>query len=258
MAILALAPFRKVNGLVTKRCLSRIRPPPLKFSIPGDKRRKSPSKNSFTSISSWFDDFVREGSELFGGFGSKTAEEKDPGQVKGTKLKILKYPNPKLRQKNENITEFDDALLKTAEEMLLVMYASNGIGLAAPQVGINKRLMVFNEAGNPDKPDSEMILVNPVFLSKSDATDLKEEGCLSFPQIDGKVYRHTSIEVEYQTVTGEKIVKQFQDMPARIFQHEYDHLDQVLFIDRLVPEDKAINQKRLDKYVKKYGPGAAP
>lgn len=69
--------------------------------------------------------------------------------------------------------------MKTAEEMLLVMYASNGIGLAAPQVGINKRLMVFNEAGDPDKPDTEMILVNPVYLSKSEATDLKEEGLIS-------------------------------------------------------------------------------
>ena len=185
--------------------------------------------------------------------------EKDPGDVKGTKLKILKYPNPKLRSENEPISVFDSALQQKAREMLLIMYAADGIGLAAPQVGINQRLMVFNELGDPGKPDKEMILVNPTILSKSDDKDLREEGCLSFPLISGKVERHKAIEVEYQSIlTGEKVRTKFEGMPARIFQHEYDHLDKVLFIDRLVPEDKAINQKRLDKYVKKYGPGAAP
>ena len=185
-------------------------------------------------------------------------EETDPGPVKGTKLKILKYPNPKLRSENAVVSVFDDALRQRASEMLLVMYAADGIGLAAPQVGLNERLMVFNELGDPSKPDKEMVLVNPTILSKSDKTDLREEGCLSFPLINGKVERSTAIEVQYQSLTGETVQKKFEGMPARIFQHEYDHLDKVLFIDRLVPEDKAINQKRLDKYVKKYGPGALP
>ena len=206
---------------------------------------------------SWFTDLFMgrkiEDEDVGGG-----ATEVDPGNVKGTKLKILKYPNPKLRSENAQVTVFDDSLRQKASEMLLVMYAADGIGLAAPQVGINERLMVFNEVGDRNKPDKEMILVNPTILSKSDEKDLREEGCLSFPLINGKVERHTAIEVEYQSLAGETVRKRFEGMPARIFQHEYDHLDKVLFIDRLVPEDKAVNQKRLDKYVKKYGPGSAP
>jgi peptide deformylase len=100
--------------------------------------------------------------------------------------------------------------------------------------------------------------VNPIILSTSEETDLQEEGCLSFPQINGQVYRHVWIEVEYQTITGETKQIKFDGFPARIFQHEYDHLDKVLFIDRLIDVDKRMNQKRLDKYVKKFGPGAAP
>jgi len=211
---------------------------------------------------------AREGAGIFTSFadllmGRKIEDEErvevDPGEVKGTKLKILKYPNPKLRSENAAVSTFDASLQQKAKEMLLIMYASDGIGLAAPQVGINERLMVFNEFGDPAKVDKEMILVNPVILAKSEEKDVREEGCLSFPLISGKVERHTSIEVEYQVVdSGEKVRTRFQGMPARIFQHEYDHLDKVLFIDRLVPEDKAMNQKRLDKYVKKYGPGGAP
>lgn len=183
------------------------------------------------------------------------SEERDPGDVKGTKLKILKYPNPKLRSDNSAVEAFDAELLQRAREMLLVMYAADGIGLAAPQVGLNARLMVFNEVGDRTKADREMVLVNPSILSVSEERDVKEEGCLSFPLITGRVERHKWIEVQYQSVTGETIRKRFEGLPARIFQHEYDHLDKVLFIDRLVPEDKALNQKRLDKYVKKYGPG---
>jgi len=140
---------------------------------------------------------------LFGfGFGQKS--EVDPGEVKGTNLRILKYPHPQLRANNAEIVEFDESLQQTAKEMLMVMYAAEGIGLAAPQVGINKRLMVFNEAGEPAKKEQEMVLVNPVIIARSEETNLKEEGCLSFPQINGDVQRHLWVEIEYQTVAGEK------------------------------------------------------
>ena len=206
---------------------------------------------------SWWGDFFLGGRRI-DEEDSSLSEERDPGDVKGTKLKILKYPNPKLRSDNAAVEAFDPELLQRAREMLLVMYAADGIGLAAPQVGLNARLMVFNEVGDRTKADREMVLVNPSILSASEERDVKEEGCLSFPLITGRVERHKWIEVQYQSVTGETIRKRFEGLPARIFQHEYDHLDKVLFIDRLVPEDKALNQKRLDKYVKKYGPGGLP
>jgi len=193
---------------------------------------------------------------LRGGFSA--GFETDPGSVKGTDLKILKYPHPQLRAENDNISDFDDTLKQTAAEMLLVMYAADGIGLAAPQVGINKRLMVFNEKGDAKETDHEMVLVNPEIVETSNSKSLGEEGCLSFPQIYGEVQRHDWISVKYQNLEGEHVDIKFEGKPSIIFQHEYDHLDQVLFIDRLEEKDKKINQKRLDKYVKKYGPGAAP
>eukprot|EP01036_Dinobryon_divergens_P028195 gene28195-37098_t len=209
-----------------------------------------PSKSFVSAI-------TESNTALFAGIGMSSKTESDPGSVKGTKLRVLKYPHPQLRQENEIIVSFDENLKKIAQEMFLVMYAAEGIGLAAPQVGVNKRLMVFNEMGDAEKPDYEMALVNPVILSQSSDKKLGEEGCLSFPMIYGHVERSEWIEVEYQTLQGEKVVKKFEGRPAVIFQHEYDHLDKVLFIDRLVENDRKMNQKRLDKYVKKYGAGAA-
>ena len=139
--------------------------------------------------------------------------------------------------------------------MLLLMFASDGIGLAAPQVGINKRLMVFN--GQAKDTDKSMILVNPIIVSKSEETDVKEEGCLSFPQIYGNVVRHKSIEVKFQSVEGVELNQNFEGLEARIFQHEFDHLQRTLFIDHLNDRDAEINRKRLDKMIKKYGPGGA-
>lgn len=95
------------------------------------------------------------------------------------------------------------------------------------QVGVNKRLMVFNEEGEEDQKEFEMILVNPVVTSQSEVTDLEEEGCLSFPLIRGKVYRQTWITVDYQSITGEKKSVKLEGWPARLFQHEFDHLDKV-------------------------------
>ena len=142
--------------------------------------------------------------------------------------------------------------------MLLLMYAADGIGLAAPQVGVNRKVMVFNEAGDPEKTESELVLVNPIIKSRSAEVEWREEGCLSFPMIYGDVQRSVDIEVEYKDLDG--VIKDviFKNLVARIFQHEYDHLEKVLFIDRLDEQGKKLNQKRLDKYVKKYGPGGAP
>ena len=115
--------------------------------------------------------------------------------------------------------------------------------------------MVFNGHGKRDK---DMILVNPRILNASNETDIDEEGCLSFPLINGMVTRHKWIEVEYQNASGAICTQRFQDLEARVFQHEYDHLDKVLLVDRIVEEDLKLNAKRLEKAVKKYGAGGAP
>ena len=161
-------------------------------------------------------------------FGFDKKVEIDPGDVKGTTLKILKYPHPLLRKENAMVEEFDEKLKQIAREMLLVMYSAEGIGLAAPQVGINQRIMVFNESGDRERPEKEMVLVNPSLVSSSEKeTDIEEEGCLSFPLINGKVERFKSIQVEYQDLNGEKKMIELKGYPARIFQHEYDHLNKV-------------------------------
>jgi peptide deformylase len=109
------------------------------------------------------------------------------------------------------------------------MYIDHGVGLAAPQVGINKRIMVFNEHGDRKQKSHEIILINPVIKSYSEEKNFDEESCLSFPFILGKVARHNNILVEYQDVHNKSHTLELFGYSSRIFQHEYDHLEQVRF-----------------------------
>ena len=172
-------------------------------------------------------------------------EEIDPGEVAG--LRVLKYPDPRLRAENAEITSFGDELKSIARRMFELMYAADGVGLAAPQVGINKRLMVYNEFGNPKKWLSEIVLVNPRIVEKSTTTDVETEGCLSFPGMNGPVKRAKWVKVEALNLKGKKIKKKFTDFEARIFQHEYDHLEGVVYIDHLDAPSLESVQPRLDE-----------
>ena len=155
--------------------------------------------------------------------GRRRVEQRlDPGAVEGTDLRVLKYPHPALRAENEEITEFTDELKKLSREMFKVMYAAQGVGLAAPQVGVNKRLMVYNPEGDEKKWVQEVVLVNPRIVGRSEGTDEEQEGCLSFPDMSGVVERNKWIKVEAQNLKGKTIKKKFAGWEARIFQHEYD------------------------------------
>lgn len=181
-----------------------------------------------------------------------TKEEVDPGVVEGTDLRVLKYPHPSLRAENTIISEEElksGSISKLAKEMFLVMYAAEGVGLAAPQVGVNKRLMVYNESGDRKKWLDEVVMVNPVITEFSEGVDVETEGCLSFPDMNGEVERSKWIKVEAINLKGKKIKKKFKGWEARIFQHEYDHLDGVVYIDRLLPESKEQVQERLSELV---------
>lgn len=150
-------------------------------------------------------------------------------------LQIVKYPDPRLRAKNRRIDEFGESLRSFAKEMLVAMVKYDGIGLAAPQVGVNVRLMVFNPEGDPAKgPD--YVLVNPRIVKSSNRQSLFEEGCISFPDIYADVLRPERVTVEYQDLDGNKCKMQLNGLKARVFQHEYDHLQGVLFHDRMSPE----------------------
>lgn len=189
-----------------------------------------------------------------------TEVEVDPGVVEGTDLRVLNYPHPSLRRENEIVPDDEltgpgSEISRIAKEMFLVMYATKGVGLAAPQVGISKRIMVYNDTGDPVKWMKENIFINPRIVEYSAATDVENEGCLSFPDMNGDVERSKWIKIEAKNLKGKKIKKKLKGWEARIFQHECDHLDATLFIDRLSEEGQSEVQPRLDELIADYGEG---
>ena len=135
-------------------------------------------------------------------------------------------------------SEFNsDWLTALASAMQATMLARNGVGIAAPQVYVSKRVIIVASRANlryPDAPDMPaVVMVNPEILEKSDNTILGEEGCLSMPDERGMVLRAEMVKVRYFTLEGEPIETVFHGFPARIVQHEIDHLDGVLFVERL-------------------------
>ncbi len=147
---------------------------------------------------------------------------------------ILTFPNPLLYKKSEEVREIDGTLVQLVEEMLETMYQAPGIGLAAPQIGENIRLIVF-DLSDPEAPERRPHhLINPV-ITASEGEEVGEEGCLSVPGIREKVKRHAHIEVKGLDLEGRERVYEAQGLLARMFQHEIDHLNGILFIDRLGP-----------------------
>lgn len=182
-----------------------------------------------------------------------TNEEIDPGAVPGTSLRVMKYPHPALRAPNTKVSDDERTNIRTiAREMLLVMYASRGVGLAAPQVGVNKRLMVFNVEGDAKKWTHETILVNPRIIGQSRATDVEAEACLSFPGMSGPVRRAEWVKVEATRPNGKRFTVRYEGWKARVFQHEYDHLDGVLYVDHLDEDARTEVQPVLDTLVERY------
>ena len=149
----------------------------------------------------------------------------DPAQ-----LDLIKYPDPRLRKKCVEVKAFDDWLGQVARRMLEVMYAAKGIGLAAPQVGLHIRMFVCNPTAKPSEQD-ERVFVNPVLSDLVGAVE-GEEGCLSLPGVYGPVLRAQKCRIRAYDPCGNPIDLQGEDLPARIWQHETDHLDGGLHIDR--------------------------
>ena len=146
-------------------------------------------------------------------------------------LKIVKYPEPVLSQPGEPVTEFNDELKKLVEDMFETMYASQGIGLAAPQVAVSKRVTVIDLSGGKD-PEQKLVLVNPEIIFR-EWKQYEEEGCLSFPEIREKVQRAAAVKVRAQDLNGKWFEKDGEELLSRAFQHEIDHLDGMLFIFRM-------------------------
>jgi len=156
-----------------------------------------------------------------------------------TLLDVVRYPHPSLRRENALIERFDARLEQLVDNLFLTLYnEGDGIGLAAPQVGVNLRVMVYNPRAmdrDPfgDKTDDEVIFINPRIIKESSQKVLMDESCLSFPRMKGPVYRPSWVEVEAVDFEGKPFQRRIDGFEARLFLHEYDHLDGVVYIDRL-------------------------
>jgi peptide deformylase len=144
---------------------------------------------------------------------------------------IVKYPNPVLQRPTEKVTEFDEELRTLAADMFESMYKAIGIGLAAPQIGVGKRITVI-DLSNQKNPKEKIVLVNPEIVHK-DGRQVEEEGCLSLPEIRDKVSRAMKVKVKAQDLEGKWFEMEGEELLARAFQHEIDHLDGILFPWRL-------------------------
>lgn len=143
-------------------------------------------------------------------------------------LKIIKYPETILRKTSKPIRDFNGDLKKLAEDMAKIMYDDDGIGLAAPQVNISQRLIVIGS----EKGRDYKTYVNPEITFKSKDKATNEEGCLSLPQIFGLVSRPKKIHIKYQDLDGNICKEKKSGLEAIVIQHEIDHLNGILFIDR--------------------------
>jgi peptide deformylase len=144
---------------------------------------------------------------------------------------IVKYPDPILQRPTEKVTEFDEELRTLAADMFESMYSAIGIGLAAPQIGVGKRITVI-DLSNQKNPKEKLVLVNPEILHR-EGKQVEEEGCLSLPDIRDKVSRAAKVKVRAQNLEGKTIELEGTELLARAFQHEIDHLDGILFPWRL-------------------------
>ncbi len=166
------------------------------------------------------------------------------------KLKLIIAPDYRLNQVSKKVEFVDQNISNILEQMLEVMYDSKGIGLAAPQVGILKRIIVM-DCSLENEQKKAFRFINPKIVKLSDSVSEYEEGCLSLPTQSAKVIRPSEVQVEYTNEKGKQIVKVFKDLEATCLQHEIDHLNGKLFVDHISKLRKNLILKKLKKYKKK-------
>ncbi len=164
-------------------------------------------------------------------------------------LSIIKYPDPRLRKVCETIVDFDDSLRALAVRMVELMNEAEGIGLAAPQVGILKRLFVCGVVG---KPDAWMAFANPTLADLDGPADSAEEGCLSIPDVNVTIRRPISCRIDAQDLDGNPIAYEASELMARCWQHECDHLQGRLIVDRMSPADQVANRRALKRLESRF------
>ncbi|HHT9145024.1 MAG: peptide deformylase [Candidatus Brocadiaceae bacterium] len=163
-------------------------------------------------------------------------------------MNIVNYPDPVLRQRAKPLTEINKEVYLKVEEMMELIYQAQGIGLAAPQVGWSVRLFIIDVDGDLH---GEKVFINPVITEEVGELN-KEEGCLSFPGIMGKVVRAQRIKAQAYTLKGQKIEIEAEGLAARAWQHEIDHLNGCLFIDKMSPASRLAISHQLKEFERSY------
>lgn len=163
-------------------------------------------------------------------------------------MRIVQYPHPTLRHVSKPLKRVDAELHAIVREMFELMYQANGIGLAANQVDLPYRLFVINLKSDPEAREEEHVFINPVITSRKGMAEA-EEGCLSLPGVYGQVKRPERVELNAYNLAGEELNLQLDGLFARAVQHEIDHLDGILFIDRLSPTGELAIKEAIEDFV---------
>lgn len=167
-------------------------------------------------------------------------------------LEILHYPNPLLAERSLPVETFDEELRQLAADMAETMYDAPGVGLAAPQVGVLKRLAVIDCSGS-EAPADLIVAVNPEIVAR-EGEYLEEEGCLSVPGYFARVARSARVTLRYQDLDGQPREREADELLAVAIQHEIDHLDGILFVDRLSSLKRSIFRKKYQKMLQQGDP----
>ena len=162
-------------------------------------------------------------------------------------LEVITFPNDTLRKKSAPVDNIDASITELVHNMAETMYSQKGLGLAAPQVGINKRIVVIDPTGG-EEPGALLQLINPVIIEK-DGEQVGDEGCLSIPGEYEKVRRASHVVFKALNPAGEEIEMEVEGLLARAVQHELDHLEGVLFIDHLPPYKRDIVKKHIKRRI---------
>ncbi|MBQ3060014.1 MAG: peptide deformylase [Desulfovibrio sp.] len=166
-------------------------------------------------------------------------------------LNIITYPDPSLKEACEPVKEINEDIRQLAADMLETMYAAPGVGLAAPQVGRNIRMLVMDPAGK-DEPRQPRVLINPQIELSGEEVCSEKEGCLSVPMgYRANVMRKKQVRLRATDLEGNDIDEMLDGFPAIVIQHEYDHLEGVLFIDRISRLRRSLYDSKVKKWLKR-------
>ncbi len=166
-------------------------------------------------------------------------------------LPIYNCFHPIMKKSTEDIQEIDGDLQKLVDDMFETMYTADGIGLAANQVGVSKSLVVIDTSAATKKNDPKYVLINPQILETSEETNDYQEGCLSVPKFFEDVIRPKKVKVRYWDLKGKEFNIEADDTLARVMQHEIDHLNGILFYERLTPLRRTLSKSKLNRIRKR-------